>query len=356
MDDILSNHFYLKECSATIYVDDDNSDGPWDGTMDHPYQFIQDGIDKASNGDTVFVYNGTYNENIIVDRKIINLIGENKNTTMIDGCGLDTTVELSNTNNVILKNFFIVGSKNGEFNAGILISSTSECKVVNNIISNNNGRGLIIYGNSNQVINNSIEFNSWEGIYIRGDDNIIEDNIIIKNGKEAGDQEGDGIKITKSSHRTNIDYNLIGSNIADGVFIDEEASDTIIFKNIIENNGKCGICLVFCESTICKYNQIRGQKRGIRMYYSKFSEITYNNVYNNELNFYLTNSLNEIILCNNIYNGNTAEVKAELSVTFATSNYWGYPMGPRSPDVMIIRYSAIFIVHPWSTIPIPIEN
>ena len=32
----------------TIYVDDDNTDGPWDGTQEHPYQFIQDGVDNAS--------------------------------------------------------------------------------------------------------------------------------------------------------------------------------------------------------------------------------------------------------------------------------------------------------------------
>ncbi len=25
----------------TIYVDDDNTEGPWDGTQEHPYQHIQ---------------------------------------------------------------------------------------------------------------------------------------------------------------------------------------------------------------------------------------------------------------------------------------------------------------------------
>ena len=45
---------------------------------------IQYAIDNATFGDTVFVYSGTYYENIEVDRSIT-LIGENSATTIIDG-------------------------------------------------------------------------------------------------------------------------------------------------------------------------------------------------------------------------------------------------------------------------------
>ena len=47
---------------------------------------INGGISLASDGDTVYVYGGTYIENVIVD-KTINLTGENRDKTIIDGGG-----------------------------------------------------------------------------------------------------------------------------------------------------------------------------------------------------------------------------------------------------------------------------
>ena len=65
-----------------LYVDDDNVDGPWDGTSDHPYQHIQDAIDNASDGDTIFVFRGTYSS-ISVLGKNLTLMGEDKKNTII---------------------------------------------------------------------------------------------------------------------------------------------------------------------------------------------------------------------------------------------------------------------------------
>lgn len=54
----------------TIYVDASNTTPPWDGTPANPFQFIQDGIDNATYGDTVHVVQGTYNENLLINKSI----------------------------------------------------------------------------------------------------------------------------------------------------------------------------------------------------------------------------------------------------------------------------------------------
>lgn len=70
--------------SSIIYVDDDNTGGPWDGTLEHPYQYIQDGVNNANAGDTVYVFSGFYTEEVTVD-KSLSILGENKDTTIVDG-------------------------------------------------------------------------------------------------------------------------------------------------------------------------------------------------------------------------------------------------------------------------------
>ncbi|MFC2138848.1 sugar-binding protein, partial [Bacteroidota bacterium] len=55
----------------TIYVNIQNTTGIEDGTADHPYNTIQEGIEASQDGIIVLVYPGTYYENINIDNKNI---------------------------------------------------------------------------------------------------------------------------------------------------------------------------------------------------------------------------------------------------------------------------------------------
>lgn len=160
--------------NKTIYVDDDNIDGPWDGSIDHPYRHIQDGIDNSQNGDTVYVFNGSYFENIVVHQSI-ELYGEKKENTIVDGEGYCTVVTIT-SHGTILSGFTIKNSGNEENDAGIVIDSGCNTICENEIQENYYGvrtvaQNNIIYHNNfvNNIYHAQDEYdNTWDNGYPSG--------------------------------------------------------------------------------------------------------------------------------------------------------------------------------------------
>ena len=78
---------------------------------------IQDAIDSfASPGDTVFVYSGMYNENVVVN-KTITLQGEDRDLTIINGSGGDVVLLSANWANIT--GFTVTGGGGSQNNGGI---------------------------------------------------------------------------------------------------------------------------------------------------------------------------------------------------------------------------------------------
>ena len=147
------------------------------GTGDGNYTKIQDAINDTIDGDTVFVYNGTYYENVVVD-KSIQLIGEDKNTTIIDGGGNDDVVHVS-ADNVKISGFTIQNSSNF---VGIKINSNYNC--ISNNIFTNNGCGIAFYSSSNNIIIENTFTNELADIFIykRSSNITIVDNSFLSGG------------------------------------------------------------------------------------------------------------------------------------------------------------------------------
>ena len=152
------------EPGNTTYVDDDNTNGPWDGTQEHPYQWIQDGIYNANDGDTVFVFIGIYYENIVVYKSIC-LIGEDNQSTVIDGGRNGICISIFGDGNII-NGFTIQNGGNTGDDAGIRIHSSLNIILYNSITSNGHS-AIIIEGNHNNTIShNIISSNNGCGISI----------------------------------------------------------------------------------------------------------------------------------------------------------------------------------------------
>jgi parallel beta-helix repeat protein len=154
-----------QDNKSIIYVDDNNSAGPWDGTQEHPYEHIQDGVDHASAEDTVFVFAGRYHERVNVT-KTLHLIGENKSETILyyefTGQPLWPPSILNICSDGVMVSNFSINLTSG-WGRCIILTHASNCKISNNILRGN----TFHIGNlskNNEVYYNNIQSTSYSSI------------------------------------------------------------------------------------------------------------------------------------------------------------------------------------------------
>ena len=158
---------------------------------------IQDAIDSATDGDTVFVYDDSspYYENIVVNKSII-LLGEHRDTTVIDGDGglmVIYLAEMAFVESVLVSGFTIQNGRAGiVYDTGInnlgshFFSMKCEhhtsAGFYNNILTNNNVGisvgwwSLYIDLFNNIISNNEYGISSDNSMYCWIYDNTIMDN------------------------------------------------------------------------------------------------------------------------------------------------------------------------------------
>jgi parallel beta-helix repeat protein len=217
----------VVEAPTIWYVDDvPGSGGPGDPPED--FTSIQDAINAAIDGDTVYVYNGTYYEVMVVNRSI-NLTGENRESTIIEHGG-GNNVFYVNVDWVNITGFTINGTGATSWCAGVNLDNVQNCRITNNNISLDNELGIMLYSSSNNTIKgNNISSNLWGGIYsMMSSYNTITENLISDNE--------DGIHLDSSSHNY-ITYNNISSNNDHGISLFSGTSNNHIYHNNIIGNA-----------------------------------------------------------------------------------------------------------------------
>ncbi len=99
--------FSCFPCSAETTVPDP-SVAYVGGSGPENYSSIQEAIHDVAPGGTVFVYSGVYYEDIVINKKM-KVIGEDKNSTIIDACGKNVAVKIM-CDGVCFENFFVTNA------------------------------------------------------------------------------------------------------------------------------------------------------------------------------------------------------------------------------------------------------
>lgn len=218
------------------------------------YSSIQDAIDNASSDDTIFVFNGTYYENHIYVDKTVNLIGENKETTIIDGDNGGDIVIIG-ADGVYLSGFTIQQAGNINDN-GIFIYNSDNCTIKDNNVLLIREDGIWLFRTNNTTItNNTITKISGTGLMLGLSSNaLIRDNNISNNGAGIGLDE-----VTNSLVTNNIvSNNYLGIYIGN---LDNFFGYNTITGNNILHNKQCGIDFYLSHSNKIEKNNFIGNKR-----------------------------------------------------------------------------------------------
>lgn len=350
----------------TIYVDDNNTIGPWDGTKEHPFRYIQDGINVSEDNDTVFVCNGIYYENIAIN-KSINLLGEEE--TILDGMNSDILIDVI-SKDVAIQNFTIRNSGGYVNDAGVKLGSNNN--VIKNCVIYRTKTGIYANNSAFNKINNCTFHTNGVGIFLETSDNNIVEGCCFSHNSI-------GIHL-ESSCSNLIKYSYLHTN-GISCFFTDSSEIKIFYCNISDNSVNIGgIFIIGCSNILVNNCIIRHTGTGISISSSNMISITDCTLHLNthfaismriasrdiivsqceirdnlRFGIYIKEDNFCTITNNNILNNALAGLHSERSVCDARNNWWGSPFGPsytylRSSSInRILGQMQIF---PWLLKPL----
>ena len=305
--------------AADIYVPDNHMKIQW-------------AIDNATPGDIIIVRDGTYTENVNVNKSLLTIQSENgSDKTIIQAQNSSDHVFEVTADSVNISGFTIKGATH---RAGLYLDCLDYCRVTNNNISNNE-YGINLFNSSNiEIIDNTIT-KAKKAIICDSSNSTINNNVIMNNtGYGIGCIHFSNSIITNNIIRNNefgiecyfysdpiITNNSITSNYNYGIGCYESADPIITHNNISENGGDGLFCS--CSSPTLSGNSFSNNSDyGIRLINSSNTTIIGNLVdSNNEYGIYLKDSSNNLIFHNNLVNnGNNA------NDTNSANNDWHHPV------------------------------
>jgi len=317
------------------------------GTLERPFDSIQDAIDISRRGDTIRVLAGTYFESIHVDRKM-QIIGDGSELTIIDGEERGDVVIIG-ADSVTFSGFHVKNGSKISGYAGIRLESDNNL-IAHNICSNNRNGIYPKESNGNTIEYNVCHNNTLHGMtfgFSNSNTNVISHNIFSGNDKN-------GVYVGEAVYNTFLN-NFFLSNSNYGIYI-YYSMETNLENNTFSQN-LYGIGLHTSRRFSFKNNVCSDNERtGIRLNSSSDNNFHNNIVSNNTDGFCFIDSSNSNTLDNNTITGNREYGVNATGNNFtvdASMNYWGNDNGPyhheKNPLGMGDRISKNVGFEPWLT-------
>jgi len=256
--------------AKTIYVPDN-------------YAKIQWAVDNASAGDTIIVRDGTYTENVDVNKRLTIQSENGPSRTIISSAtgdvAFNVTADYVNISGFTIKNATgrtIIENHSFVRRAGhgILLSDVKYCDISNNTVSENNF-GIFLSSSCNNMLVNNRALNNNFGIYLGSSSNS---NTLMNNTANANSDYG--ISLYDLSNNTLLNNKALNNKY--GIYLGFSSNNNTLMNNVVSSN-KLGIFVFYSSNNnIFVNNVVSDNNYGISLQRrSSNNKVYLNNFINN---------------------------------------------------------------------------
>ncbi|MCB1054152.1 MAG: right-handed parallel beta-helix repeat-containing protein [Acidobacteria bacterium] len=224
----------------------------------------------------ILVMDGTYTEDVILNRSDVVLMGASAEMTVIQGSGVINTLRFDGVTNSRVQGFTLLGAPTANVvsilgstgctlqqtivdggNTGIAVRDSNDNFIVGNEVRNNVNGLKVRTSSGNTVATNSVHDQVKSGIVLRvGDSNLIDQNLVTANG-------GHGIRLREGAGNF-VSGNTVTASGGQGIRV-RQATTTTVSGNVSSTNAKNGLRMRDTSGSLVSMNSFNGNgEYGVR--------------------------------------------------------------------------------------------